>query len=167
MKIIIASDTHGKNERLTELEKLYPDASLFLHAGDWGDDPGRYDHWITVRGNNDFHSSVQLDASRVVLAGNHAILLIHGDRLPFSRREETLADLAKANGCDIAVYGHSHRAAVSRINGVLVINPGALFRSRDVAGASYCVLDTDQPEPEAKIIRYAQRPEKDCLSEKQ
>lgn len=158
MKIIIASDTHGRNERLAELESLYPDASLFLHAGDWGGNPEKYDHWITVKGNNDIAYRDILENQKIVLADGHSILLIHGHQMPAGGREQALVKLAKRNGCDIVVYGHTHKASVTQKDGIWIINPGSLSRSRDGYGLSYCVLDIDKEHVDARIVRWINRP---------
>lgn len=159
MQIIVASDTHGRNERLLELEKLYPEAALFLHAGDWGTDPKKYDHWVTVMGNNDIRYERDMEKNRIILADGHKIFMLHGQQLPYGNREKRLADMANQNGCDIAIYGHSHKAFIEEINGVLVINPGYLLRSRDGRGISYIVLTLDKNQVDAKLVFWMNRPD--------
>lgn len=39
MKVIIASDSHRRNDRLRVLEEMYP-AALLVHSGDFQEDPG-------------------------------------------------------------------------------------------------------------------------------
>lgn len=155
MKILIASDTHGKNDRLEKLERAWPDALLYLHAGDWGEDPSKYDHWITVSGNNDLRYASKLESNRVVLAGNHRILLIHSHQYPSASRNKKLARRAREEGCDIVVCGHSHVAAVENIDGVLIINPGSLYRSRDGRGPSYAVLTIEPDLVRAEILYWS------------
>lgn len=144
MLIVIASDTHRRPDRLYELEQMYPQASLYLFAGDWGDDPRRYDHWIGVLGNNDFYFMQQgWPLERVVLAGDHKIFLCHGHTYGYNMREQNIAAAAKEHGCDIAIYGHSHVASVKDVDGITLINPGSLYRSRDGRRPSYCLLKLD------------------------
>ena len=37
-----------------------------------------------------------------------------------------LAHEAKEKGCDVALYGHTHRADICEMDGVTLINPGSL-----------------------------------------
>lgn len=145
MLIVIASDTHRANHRLLELEQMYPQASLYIFAGDYGDDPTRYDHWIGVLGNNDYFFTDRMPMQRVILAGDHRIYLCHGHQHGYTNREWNIAAAAKERDCDIAVYGHSHVASVKEVDGVLLINPGSLYRSRDGRRPSYCLLELDGP----------------------
>lgn len=134
------------------LENKYPDAALFLHAGDWGLPASGFDHWISVRGNNDL--SIQRDDlpdSRIVLADGWRILLIHGHQAAPSERIRKLVMLAKKENCRIVVYGHSHIADITEKDGILLINPGSLRRSRDGRGASFAILNLEGEKAEAKI----------------
>lgn len=153
MLIVIASDTHRRNDRLLQLELMYPEASLYLFAGDYGEDPTPYSHWIGVLGNNDYFYMYMntIPMTRVVLAGDHKIFLSHGHQYGYAGREEKIAEAARENGCDIAVYGHSHIASIREIDGVTVINPGSLFRSRDGKRPSYCLLRLENGKIEAEI----------------
>lgn len=158
MKIVLASDTHGKNDRLEILEKSYPDALLFLHAGDFGRDPEIFDHWIKVAGNNDIYYPNDLDSVREVIAQNHRILLMHSHQYPVALRKKKMAALAREKDCDIVVFGHSHVPSICEEDGILMINPGSLSRNRDGSLPSYAVLDLSGSKPQAQIMRYDDLP---------
>lgn len=151
MKILLASDSHGYTERLHELEKI--PADLYLFAGDLTDQPTLIPQWRAVAGNNDEYLGIKLPPMATVEAGSHRILLIHGHQFPASQRNRRLAALAKKFGCDIVVFGHSHVPEISEEDGVLLLNPGSVYRSRDGKGTSYMMLDTDKTPPEAQLIR--------------
>ena len=51
----------------------------------------------------------------------------------------SLALEAKRRDCDIALYGHTHVAGITELEGVTLINPGAL-RHAVGKGGSYCYL---------------------------
>ena len=55
MKIVVVSDSHGKNDILNAIREKHPDAGLFIHCGDLEDDPMFYPGYIVVRGNNDYY----------------------------------------------------------------------------------------------------------------
>ncbi len=153
MIVIIASDSHRKNDRLHVLEQMYPHA-LFLHAGDFQENPSRFDHWISVLGNNDVEWEEGNDWKRVVLIEGHRVLLLHGHQVPSKDREEKLARLAREENCDVVVYGHSHVPLVENRDGILILNPGSLNRSRKVYGPTYIKADFQKDSITARIVAF-------------
>ena len=69
------------------------------------------------------------------------ILLAHGHLLSVNSSLETLAGVARANGCQIAVYGHTHIAAAKGCNSVFAINPGSPSLPRGGSAASFAILE--------------------------
>ncbi|MDE5759247.1 MAG: metallophosphoesterase [Allobaculum sp.] len=153
MEILVVSDTHGRNERLTELEWAYPQVERFLHAGDWGGNPNQYRHWLSVKGNNDYYA-VDLPRERIVEIEGHRIYMAHGHQIPFSNRIQSFVNLAKANQCDIVITGHTHRPLIEEKDGILILNPGSLSRNRDGSSPSYALLNLEGPNKSARIKRY-------------
>ncbi|WP_286637871.1 metallophosphoesterase family protein [Faecalibaculum rodentium] len=151
MHFIIAGDSHGYTERLDELKQIQADGYIF--TGDLTDDPARISGWSAVAGNNDQYFGIKLPLMTIVDAGDHKILVMHGHQFPAGQRHRRLATLAKKFGCDIAVYGHSHVPVIDEEDGVLILNPGSVYRSRDGKGTSYTILDTSGHTPRAEIIR--------------
>jgi predicted phosphodiesterase len=67
---------------------------------------------------------------------------------------EKLALFADA-GADYVLYGHTHAHVVSRINGVVVVNPGSAGEGRDSSDGrhlSCAVLDTAADD--VRVIHY-------------
>lgn len=157
MQMVLASDTHGRNDKLERLENEYPEAKFYLHTGDWGGNPQDYPHWTGVKGNCDF-SNCDVPYTRTVEAEGHRILLIHGQQFAKARRIDGLVQLARQEGCDIVVYGHTHVPEVVHKQGVTIINPGSLARSRDGQGMSYALLNLNGPQVEAQIKRWKDLP---------
>ena len=42
MKIVVVSDSHGRNDILNLIREKHPEARLFIHCGDLEDDPMNY-----------------------------------------------------------------------------------------------------------------------------
>lgn len=150
MKVIIVSDSHGKRGILEELVERHKDAQCFLHCGDIECGDEEYPEYIKVNGNNDFFSTFPNE--RVVGIGGHRIYMAHGHMLPFRNRLENLVRKAKEKECDIACFGHTHVALLTKMDGITVINPGSLWRSRDGRGPSYCVLEINGDDVTASIM---------------
>lgn len=137
-KIVVISDSHGN---VKGIEKLYPMMSendIVIHLGDGcGDFRGfmreHPEKAYVVSGNCDFFSVYPLEGELEVEGVK--IFYCHGHKY---RVKSTLYDLvqeAKRRNCQIALYGHTHRAGIDEIEGITVINPGSMqFTS------SYCYL---------------------------
>ncbi|MBP5655548.1 MAG: YfcE family phosphodiesterase [Clostridiales bacterium] len=80
-----------------------------------------------VKGNCDEYNCGQ--AGDIVIdniPGGHKILLTHGHRYQVKSDHSILAAIAKAKGCDIAIFGHTHMFCKEYQFGVHLLNPGAI-----------------------------------------
>jgi putative phosphoesterase len=150
MIIGVVADTHV-GEFLDELPQAVLDAlagsDLILHAGDLSDGSvirtlEQIAPVIAVRGDHDLPSAPRLPRRAVIRVGSHRIGLIHGKR----RSTDALVVAAHAaagrrigwdasrvramarafRDVDAVVFGHWHEALITHVNGVLVMNPGAV-----------------------------------------
>ena len=67
------------------------------------------------------------------------IFFCHGHRYGVKTDLNALAQEAKRRDCQIALYGHTHIAQITVIDGVTLINPGSM-RFAPGKGGSYCYL---------------------------
>ena len=152
MIVGVVADTHV-GEFLDELPQWVLDAlagsDLILHAGDLSDGSvirtlERIAPVVAVRGDHDLPSAPRLPRRAVLQVGRHRIGLIHGKR----RTTDALVVAAHAaagrrigwdagrlramvrafdgNDVDAVVFGHWHEVVVAHVDGVLVMNPGAV-----------------------------------------
>ena len=158
MKIIVVSDSHGKEGVLEQVVKTHPDADAYLHCGDIEDYAESYPQYIIVQGNNDiFYDHPE---QRIISLKNHRILMVHGHTFSYSRRLEEMAKAAIENNCDIVCYGHTHVAADETINGVRLLNPGSLRYSRDGRPPSYLVMTIDDTHVDVEFVFLQQKQRK-------
>ncbi len=137
--ILVLSDSHGRREHMKKIEPLFAENDYIVHLGDGSFDMrealSRYPEKVFVcRGNCD--AAFGMD-EYIFEAERLRILCCHGHRYGVKSGLDRLAAYAAERGCDIALYGHTHRAAIDEVNGVLLINPGAAGAWTD---ASYCYL---------------------------
>lgn len=96
-----------------------------------------------VLGNNDFFS--HLDREREIEIGGHRIFITHGHYYGVSMGPEGLADEARSRGCDIAMYGHTHKPFLGKLGGVTVLNPGSLsYPRQEGRRPSYIIMTVDE-----------------------
>lgn len=136
---VILSDSHGKVKAVEKLMPLFAENDYIIHLGDGSSDMrgilSTYPEKVYIcRGNCDFSFGAE---EYVIEAEGCSILCCHGHRYGVKSGLQRLAAHAKELGCSIALYGHTHRAAIEEEEGVLCINPGA---AGSYADASYCYL---------------------------
>lgn len=140
IRIVVTSDSHGNKERLFNVRNQYDSSWIFLDCGDscLSEKEMKQMGILSVQGNNDYFSSFPL--FRVLEYGKHRIYMTHGHRVMFYNRYDMLAEEARRHECDIALCGHSHIPHEEIVNGILCLNPGSLFRNRDLSDPSYLTL---------------------------
>ncbi len=157
MKILIVSDTHGRNWNLdTVLENVSP-IDCFIHLGDVED----VDLFTSVEikcpkyivsGNNDFFLPYPKE-DEIELSG-YRIWLTHGNRYGISYGVEEIMDEARERGVDIVMCGHSHRPVIVEED-VVVLNPGSLTYPRQMNRMpSYIIMEIDEKNEAHYTINY-------------
>ena len=134
MKVLIVSDTHGREQNLAEaLEQTGPIDQL-IHLGDVeggaehirelaGDAPA-----AIIAGNNDFFCD--LPNERIFTIGGHRIFMTHGHGYFVHSGTLYLKREARKKGADIVMFGHTHKPYMEEDNELLVLNPGSLSLPR-------------------------------------
>lgn len=151
MIVGILSDSHGRSETVrVALQTLdQAGATVLFHCGDIGDQDvfehfvGRQCHFVWGNtddpsdGLNTFLATVGLRCQPgplfVEIAGKR-IALCHGHERQFLR-------LCERPESDYLFHGHTHVRADHRESGCRIINPGALYRTRE---KSVATLDLDR-----------------------
>ena len=139
MKIVVASDSHSHSELLLELVKAYPDADLYLHAGDSQDTSYAIHPFESVKGNCDYF---EFDEKRFIRSPLGNIYMKH---LPYLSNEEK-------KDVDIFIYGHTHKAEVHEEDGIIYLNPGSIVYPRDNSNGSFAIIEDINNEICIRII---------------
>lgn len=151
MRILIVSDTHGRDGNLTwALEKTGP-VDMLVHCGDveGSEDfirqiAGCPVHMVT--GNNDFFSTLPREEEFQI--GSYKVWLTHGHNYYVSMGSERIKEEAAARGMDIVMYGHTHKPVIDQAKetgGVTAINPGSIsYPRQDGRRPSYILMELDR-----------------------
>lgn len=129
MKILLLSDTHSNVKDAVKVIRREPDLEMFLHMGDTYQDAVKI-HEETglpmkaVSGNMDGLKAGP--AFEVFSIDGVRFLLTHGDRFYVNGDRHILYKEALKQGAKVACYGHTHIARDETIQGIRLINPGAL-----------------------------------------
>ncbi len=127
MKILVMSDSHGVMSYMENtVKKEHPD--IAIHLGDCVRDAERLGNTFpnlrlfSIKGNNDWYEG---SPEAVFETDFGKIYMCHGHLLGVKSGLSNLVYTARSKGCDIALYGHTHRAHLEIVDGVTVVNPGA------------------------------------------
>ena len=141
MKILLVSDSHGDYEALDTLASKYPNMDLYLHAGDSEQDEFSIKPFISVRGNCDHYYDFPNYLVIPSPFGN-----IYVQHTPFVSKSVISEHNAK-----IVIHGHTHTRRKELINGILVINSGAISYARDKYDGSYAIIEIDSKKVDVKF----------------
>lgn len=139
-RIVCASDGHNARFAREDFVREMPGCDLFCWLGDVESDAlylraalaetRPETEFQAVAGNCDPFSSlpgtVRLNAAGV------RVMITHGHFFSVKMETGILAEAAAANGCALALFGHTHLPYCRWEGGVLLVNPGAL-KNREYA----------------------------------
>lgn len=111
MKILIVSDTHGREENLKKALAKTGTIDRLIHLGDV---EGAEEYIVSltdapvsmVAGNNDWYSS--LPKEEIITIGKYRALLTHGHHYCVGMGHDGLKEQAALKKADIVMYGHTH-----------------------------------------------------------
>ena len=158
MKVLLVSDTHGRNLNLEDvLDIETPD--FLCHMGDL-EGSEDYIRLITkcplamVSGNNDFWTDLNPEVT-FELQG-FRIFMTHGHRYCAHAGNEQLKSAGRRNKADIVLFGHTHRPTLEFDEDIIVANPGSLtYPRQEKRRPSYMVLYLEKgkvPKFETKFL---------------
>ncbi len=139
------SDSHGNMGQIEKIIKCNPDADMFIHLGDGEREVSsvhiKYPNldFRSVRGNCDW--SRESPEFLVVEAGKARIFCVHGHRYYVRDGVGTLCATAWDNGCNAALFGHTHERYIGNEEGIDIMNPGSCSCPRDGNKPSYGIID--------------------------
>ncbi len=159
MRILVVSDTHGHEEDLRQVLEDIGMPDCLIHLGDYESGEARIQEMAKcplymVAGNCDFFSRLPL--TQIVEIGGLRILITHGHYYFVSVGMRDLIEEAKANGCNVAMFGHTHRPYLDQSDEeVTLLNPGSLsFPRQEDQRPSYAVVTAEEGAPAKYEIRY-------------
>ena len=159
MRVIIASDIHGRINAAKKLDRILslfrPDRIFllgdFLYNGPRNGVPSDYDPMgtaeilnryaskiIAVRGNCDSRVDEMvlkfpLEDSRVLNVNGYRCGLVHGDLLT--------SELINVQRGNILMFGHTHIPSLKKEDGVIYLNPGSVAFPKAGNPATYAVME--------------------------
>lgn len=155
LRIGLISDTHGLLR--PDVHRALAGVSMILHAGDvCGDEILDELNLIAptqaVYGNCDEPWNARLVERLDLEVGGVRIHVSHGHELG---RPKPSA-VAAAYDADVCVYGHTHKQVIERVDGRLIVNPGAAGPRRFDLVPCVAVLTILDGRAEAELFPLAE-----------
>lgn len=154
MKIVVISDTHGQTDLAEKIISGLNNIDLCIHLGDYYKDALYLSKKmgikiVAIKGNCDSKEDVQEEL--LLDIEGHKIFITHGHEYNVKMDLNRLYYKAKSLDCDIALFGHTHKAVKIEHDGMIIMNPGSLTKPRGT-GPAYAVLEMNTENIEAEII---------------
>lgn len=154
IRIGLISDTHGLLR--PQVHEAFAGVSQILHAGDVCSDTilmelGLIAPTQAVFGNCDDPWDPSLRESLEVTIGGVRIHVQHGHELGRPKPVQ----VAAAYDADVCVYGHTHQQVIERVDGRLIINPGAAGPRRFKLEPCVAILTIADGVADAALIPLA------------
>ena len=148
MKVLIVSDSHGRNLHMNHIMEKEKDIDLMIHLGDlegtedYLEDIAPYPVYM-VAGNNDYFS--QIDREKIVDIGPYKAFITHGNRYGVYSGTETIKEVGKELGVDMVMFGHTHIPIIDDSTDVLAINPGSIsYPRQEDKIPTYAIMNIDE-----------------------
>lgn len=146
MRVLIASDTHGIFDKLSNYILYHDDIDLIIHAGDGVEDMKTMGYesnipYHVVCGNNDFTPGINFD--EIIEIEGEKIFLTHGHQYDVNYGYNHLVEKAKQLGADMTIFGHTHVYYKDTHDGILLLNPGSVSLPRD-NNPGFMIMDIDE-----------------------
>jgi len=142
MKILVVSDTHGNY--LAPLECMIDaEIGMVIHLGDDINDAKELEPLLEipifkVPGNCD-HGALEPREMTLNLEGR-IFYITHGDLCRVKAGLDLLVQRAQQKKADVVLYGHTHRPLVSKVEGILLVNPGTLMAGSAMKSAAIITI---------------------------
>jgi putative phosphoesterase len=147
MKILIVSDSHGRNYYLEKAIKRVQPIDLLIHLGDY-EGSQEYIKAIApckvemVSGNNDYN--IDMDKDKLITIGNYSVFLTHGHRYGVNYGIDRIKEIGMEYGASIVIFGHTHRPLIDLSSSIWAINPGSISQPRQEGGIpTFIIMDID------------------------
>lgn len=142
LRIVVTSDSHRNSRNFFEvIDRHKKNAGLFIDLGD-------SEHEIellemmnpnlkikNVCGNNDWSSTAPL--SQVITFNGKKVFFTHGHKFHVKYGYGEVIAQARSAGADICLFGHTHVPYFEIVDGLYVMNPGAVCEN------SYGIIDIE------------------------
>lgn len=133
-KVLVVSDSHRRDQNLKKaIANMGDYMDMMIHLGD-SETEEQLIRRLTdkpvemVRGNCDGLSGLPI--ASILTIKHHKVFITHGHRYGGARDMGVLKEMAKENGCDVLMFGHTHIPYLEETEDVVLFCPGSISQPR-------------------------------------
>lgn len=132
-KILVISDSHGKNDDVKHVVEQVGRIDLMIHLGDIERGLEYIESLVDcpvhmVAGNNDYN--LHLNGEEIFDYEGYRFFITHGHRYYVNQGTGILQQRALEYKADVAMFGHTHVPYISIGEELTVLNPGSISYPR-------------------------------------
>ena len=151
MRVLIVSDTHGRNSGYLDLLEQSEKMDMVIHCGDVEGSEYLISEsagckTVIVQGNNDYFSGLPHELT--VQLGKYKVWITHGHTYGIYSGNARIEQEMNRRGADFAVVGHTHIPKIEWCGeDKAIINPGSISLPRQPGRQpSYAIMEIDRDE---------------------
>ncbi len=147
MRILVISDSHGKNDDVKQVIEQVGDIDMFIHLGDIERGPDYIRELANcethmIAGNNDY--DINLPATDSFMIGDKKVFITHGHRFYVGSGMDRLRQYGIDNGYDIVMFGHTHMPYLEQGEELTILNPGSIsYPRQDGRQHTFMIIEVD------------------------
>ena len=127
---LAVSDSHNDKDTLERIIKKEADADLIIHLGDGIEKfedlmIGLRKINVSVKGNSDNDNIAQPVTKTITFFGKK-LFLAHGHTFDVKTTYDKIIEKAWSENADLCLFGHMHQQYINVVNGMTILNPGAV-----------------------------------------
>ena len=148
MRILVISDSHGRNDDVSGVIRQVGPIDTLIHCGD----VERGDDYIRslvdcpvymVAGNNDYN--LDLPPKIITKIGNYRVMIVHGHTYHVYRGVDYLKRAALEEKVDVVMFGHTHVPFIDIGHTLTILNPGSLSYPRQASRKpTFLLMEIDE-----------------------
>lgn len=152
MRVLVISDSHGNYAHAFRAHQLAGPVDHIVHLGDGSEDARLMEEVLgvpvhRVAGNCDLDT--RLPTEMTLELGQCRVLATHGNRHRVKSGLQQLIGKGTQAGATVVLYGHTHLPKIVSVDGMLLVNPGAL---KEGVPGSYAIVTLDGATASAEIF---------------
>ena len=141
MRLLVMSDSHGRDWRVRAALEAHPEVGAWIHLGDGLREATRLAEEFpiplyAVRGNCDFWQPGIPPESREEQFGGKRVFFTHGHLYGVKYGLYRVTAAAREREADILLFGHTHQPMTDYQEGLHILNPGSIGDD-----GSYALID--------------------------
>ncbi|PAT01030.1 hypothetical protein CI105_08840 [Candidatus Izimaplasma bacterium ZiA1] len=155
MKIVVFSDAHGDKLAVLSIIRNNLTADMLISLGD-SELPNSFlqeNDIIAIKGNYPLDAGFVYE--KLITVGKKRIFLTHGHKYNVRRGVDKLYYKALETEADIVLYGHTHIPKTDKVNNILIINPGSIYKPRNFDNPTYLRIEIENGVINYKYIDLA------------